>query len=78
MLQVVDLPDEALATITVPVDNLCVSGCQVFVHINIPRQEKDVANPFEIPTSVFNDPAMPRTVWLEAQITVEQVGNTYM
>lgn len=78
VLQIVDLPDETLATISVPVGDICIAGCRVLVHINIPRQEKDVTNPLNIPTSIFNDPAMPHTVSLDGMIPVEQVGNMLM
>ena len=70
----IDLPDQDLATIPIPVDDLCSGGCQVRVHINIPRQTKDVANPLAIPTSIYNDPAMPHTVTLRDTFTVEQMG----
>ena len=49
--QAVDLLHEALATIFVPIDDLCISGCQVLVRINIPTEAKDVGNPLGIPRS---------------------------
>ena len=72
--QVIDLPDQDLATISIPVDDSCAGGCEVLIHINIPRQNRDVANPLAIPTSIYNDPAMPHTVTLRDTFTVEQVG----
>ena len=77
MTQVVELPDQELAMISVPIGDICIAGCQVVFHMNIPRQEGDVANPLGIPTSIYNDPAMPRTLTLKSKISGEQVCNRF-
>ncbi|CAD7704742.1 unnamed protein product [Ostreobium quekettii] len=70
--KVIPLPDKQLASISVPVDETCAAGCSALVHINVPRQEEVDVNPHGIPSTIYYDPAMPRTVTLQEEIRVGQ------